>query len=158
MCGWTFEPFKQSALQMEISPQRDWILPVSSQAQCSLKGGNSSAFVPAGSLTSLFTVLMGTAVSQSQDGISGMWIIPQENRLEQWHIHSAGLTQPRARCDVQPPPLIRAGTETLTYRKYNLCPITNSLRHFSPSKAQDSQSHPSQKTLFHVAFIILTSF
>lgn len=158
MCGWTFQPFKKSALQMEISLQRDCTLPVSSQAQCSLKGGNSSAFVPAGSLTSLFTVLMGTAVSQSQDGISEMWIIPQENRLEQSAHWQPGLTQPLAPCDVQPPPRIRAGTETVTYRKYNLCPITNSLRHFSPSKAQDSQCHSSQKTLFHVGFIILTLF
>lgn len=147
MCGWTFEPFKKSALQMEMSLQRDCILPVSSQAQCSLKAGNSSAFVPAGSLTSLFTVLMGTAVSQSQDGISEMWIIPQENRLEQSAHSQLGRTQPLGACDVQPPPLIPAGTETVTYRKYNLCPITNSLRHFSPSKAQDCQCHPSQKTL-----------
>lgn len=90
---------------------------------------------------------MGTAVSQSQDGISEMWIIPQENRLEQSAHSQLGRTQPLGACDVQPPPLIPAGTETVTYRKYNLCPITNSLRHFSPSKAQDCQCHPSQKTL-----------
>lgn len=63
--------FKKSLLEMEISAE-NCISPVSFPAKSSLKRGNSSVFVPAQSLTFLFTVLIGIAVSQSQIGISEM--------------------------------------------------------------------------------------
>lgn len=64
--------FQQSCLQLEVSLQSNSISRVSFQAKSSLKRGNSSAFVPAQSLTFLFTVLIGIAVTQSQSGIFEM--------------------------------------------------------------------------------------